>query len=203
MRGVLSLLLLIVGLGGLVFLYGPVVRVEVAYQMKRMADQMGIQDWKELFIPNFNVVLAKPEMVRDYALVIPKIYLQEKIFVNVDPTNKDEYSEVLKEGIAHAAGTEIPGNGGMGYYFAHSSGTTGGPQQKAEFYLLNKLEPGDEVQVFYERKLHRYRVSEKRVVWPSDLSFLTEPYDRERIVLQTCWPIGTDLQRLLVFGERV
>jgi hypothetical protein len=171
MKGFLSLLLMVGGLFGLVFLYGPVVRVEAEYRLNKMADEMGIDDWKDLFIPNFTIVLAKPELVRDYVLVIPKLYLQERIFVNVDPTNKDEYREVLKEGIAHAAGTDIPGNGGLGYYFAHSSGTTGGPQQKAEFYLLNKLEAGDEVQVFYAGQLHRYQVTEKRVVWPSDLTF--------------------------------
>jgi hypothetical protein len=151
MKYIFSMFLIIAGFSGLLLVFGPVLKVETIYHLNRWADSVGLDgDWTRLFIPKLNIVLAPPELVRDYALVIPAIYLQERIFMQVDPTNKDEYMAVLKEGIAHASGTSLPGQGGMGYYFAHSSGAGGGLQQKAEFYLLNKLEEGDEVQVFYK-----------------------------------------------------
>jgi LPXTG-site transpeptidase (sortase) family protein len=158
---------------------------------------------KRWLLPDFSFAMVTPELMKSYAIVIPKLKLQERVTAGVDPTSKVAYIPALTVGVAQAAGTALPGEGGVGYYFAHSSGTAGGPQQRAEFYLLGQLVPGDEVQVFYRGQEYRYTVTDKRVVWPNDVSFLHDGNTGDRIVLQTCWPIGTDLQRLLVFAERV
>ncbi|KXK08750.1 MAG: Sortase family protein [Microgenomates bacterium OLB22] len=71
------------------------------------------------------------------------------------------------------------------------------------FYLLYKLEPEDEINVYYKGQRFKYRVTEKKVVSPKDVHYLTRKTTEETLTLQTCWPPGTILQRLLVFATPV
>src|SRR5258706_500914 len=48
-----------------------------------------------------------------------------------------------------------------------------------------------------------FKVTDSKITSPDDLSFLHQVYNTETIVLQTCWPPGTTLQRLLVFARRL
>ena len=70
------------------------------------------------------------------------------------------------------------------------------------FALLDKLDPGDEIIVYYQQKKFVYKVTEKKVVRPGDVKALSErdPHKKE-LSLMTCWPIGTTYNRLLVFTE--
>ncbi|PJC82271.1 hypothetical protein CO007_00285, partial [Candidatus Roizmanbacteria bacterium CG_4_8_14_3_um_filter_36_10] len=73
----------------------------------------------------------------------------------------------------------------------------------AVFYLLNKLEKNEEVNLFYQGTRYVYRVIGKEIVDPSQVQYLTRKTNREFLTLQTCWPPGTTLKRLLVFAVRV
>jgi len=140
----------------------------------------------------------------NFSVVIPKIGANSKIIANVDAGNSQEYLEALKKGVAHAAGTAFPGEGGHIFLFAHSTDyfwNVG--SYNAIFYLLNKLEKGDEVDLFYQGKRVVYQVIEKRIVDPSQVEYLTRKTNREFLTLQTCWPPGTTLKRLLVMAKRV
>jgi len=138
-----------------------------------------------------------------FSIVIPKIGANAKILANIDTTNEATYLAALKEGVAHAAGTAFPGEGGHIFLFAHSTdyfwnvGT-----YNAVFYLLYKLEKGDEVNLFYKGQRYRYRVIGKIVVDPSQVEYLTRKTNKEFLTLQTCWPPGTTLKRLMVFAVR-
>ncbi|MFZ6034586.1 MAG: sortase [Patescibacteria group bacterium] len=139
----------------------------------------------------------------NFSIVIPKIGANSKVIGNVDVTNEKEYLDVLQKGVAHAAGTAFPGEGGHVFLFAHSTdyfwnvGT-----YNAIFYLLYKLEKNDEVDVFYKGQRHVYKVIGTEVVDPSQVQYLTRKTNREFLTLQTCWPLGTTLRRLLVFAVR-
>lgn len=139
-----------------------------------------------------------------YSIVIPKIGANANILGNINPANETEYLDALQYGVAHAAGTAYPGEGGHVFLFAHSTdyiwnvGT-----YNAVFYLLYKLEPGDEVNLFYNGTRHVYKVTGKEVVDPSQVEYLTRKTDKEFLTLQTCWPPGTTLKRMLVFAEPV
>ena len=139
-----------------------------------------------------------------FGIVIPKISANSKIVANVDASSYDEYIQALQHGVAHALGTAFPGDNGHIYLFAHSTdnilsvGT-----YNAVFYLLYKLEPNDEVLLFYQGQKHRYKVTSKRVVNPNEVHYLTRSSAEEFLTLQTCWPPGTTLQRLLVFAQPV
>lgn len=139
-----------------------------------------------------------------FSVVIPKIGANARILANVDAADDTIYLEALKEGVAQAAGSDFPGEGGHIFLFAHSTDYIWNiGSYNAVFYLLYKLEEGDEVNIFYKGQRYVYKVIGKKIVNPSQVEYLTRKTNREFLTLQTCWPPGTTLQRLLVFATRV
>jgi sortase A len=138
----------------------------------------------------------------NFSIVIPKIAANARIIDNVNPADESEYLEKLKFGVAHAAGTYLPGQNGHIFLFAHSTDYVWNiSTYNAVFYLLYKLDAGDEVDVFFEGRRHVYVVTDKKVVDPTDVQYLTNKTESEALTLQTCWPPGTTLKRLLVFAK--
>jgi len=91
------------------------------------------------FLPKKRVEIIVPENP-DFGLIIPKIGANTKIFENVDPTISSEYLPVLKEGVAHAKNTGLPGSGQNIFLFAHSTDYIWNVgSYNAVFYLLYKL----------------------------------------------------------------
>ena len=150
---------------------------------------------------NIEVLVPKDSQ---FSIVIPKIGANSNIIANVDPATESVYLEALKKGVAHARGTQNPGMGGHIFLFAHSTdyfwnvGT-----YNAVFYLLYKLERGDAVDLFYKGQRYAYKVVDKKIVNPNQVEYLTRQSDSELLTLQTCWPPGTTLKRMLVFAKRV
>lgn len=205
--GFSSVVLLLLFVFYVIVTFGPVALVEAKFQTRRgLEAAFGTSSLAQIFIPNFEGMfdLRGLSEYREYGIVIPKLYLDEPVVFNVDPNDKQAYTEALKLGIAHASATSFPDTGGLGYYFAHSSQPDLRNQYNAIFYLLGKLEPKDEVFIWHEGERYEYSVTEKLITRPGDVSFLYDnSYPNESIVLQTCWPPGTTTQRMLVFAERV
>lgn len=202
----LGTLLIIFSILGFSFTYGPIIKTELGYRLDKLMNEKRVKG-------SFGEILAKSlsgeiENVPDpnFSLIIPKIRAKGKIIANVDPQNETEYFNALKVGIAHAKGTYFPGDRGNIYLFAHS---TDSPlniiRYNAVFYLLRELEAGDEIQVYFGGVKHRYSVSQKKIVEPTDVSYLSpdNPENQEQLILQTCWPPGTRLKRLLVFAQKI
>ncbi len=153
---------------------------------------------------NFNQVEILKPVDSNFSLVVPKIAANSRIIANTDPSDEKIYLDVLNRGIAHAQGTAFPGEGGHIFLFAHSTDYFWNVSvYNAIFYLLYKLEKGDEVNLFYKGHRYVYRVIGKEVVDPEEVHYLTRKTNREFLTLQTCWPPGTTLKRLLVFAVRV
>src|SRR3989344_544439 len=140
----------------------------------------------------------------EFSVVIPKIGANAKILANVDAADEKVYLDALNKGVAHAVGTKFPGESGHIFLFAHSTdyfwnvGT-----YNAIFYLLNKLTKGDEVDLFYQGQRYVYKVVDSVIADPAQVQYLTRKSNKEFLTLQTCWPPGTTLKRLLVFATRV
>lgn len=153
---------------------------------------------------NFEPVEFLVPQDTQFGIVIPKIGANAKVLPNIDAGNEKIYLAALNQGVAHALGTAFPGEGGHIFLFAHSTdyfwnvGT-----YNAIFYLLNKLEKNDEINIFYQGQRYLYRVIGKKIVSPSQVEYLTSKTNKEFLTLQTCWPPGTTLKRLLVFAVRV
>lgn len=140
----------------------------------------------------------------EFSLVIPKIGVNAEIIANVEPGNKEQYEAALGKGIAHAAGSYLPGQGGTIYLFGHSTDFVWNISQfNAVFYLLKELESGDQISLFYQGKRYLYQVIDNKTVPAADLSYLKPQKGQEELILQTCWPPGTTWQRLLVIAQPI
>ena len=139
----------------------------------------------------------------NFSIIIPRIGANSRVLSNIDASDEKIYLDALNKGVAQAAGTAFPGEGGHIFLFAHSTdyfwnvGT-----YNAIFYLLYKLEKNDEIDLFYQSQRYVYEVVSKEIVNPDQVQYLTRKTNREFLTLQTCWPLGTTLKRLLVFAVR-
>lgn len=201
--GTLLILISVIGAG---LTYGPLIVAEARYRMRQLFSIQNSQRGSFADILN-SALIGDIENAPDpnFSLVIPKIGARGKVIANVDAGNEVEYMDALKIGIAHAKGTQLPGSPGTIYMFAHS---TDSPlniiRYNAVFYLLRELQAGDEVLVYFSGAKHRYRVTETKIVEPTDVEYLSSinPENKELLILQTCWPPGTRLKRFLVFARK-
>jgi len=142
-----------------------------------------------------------------FSIDIPSIGALAPIVPSVNPWNKDEYLSALSHGVAHAASTALPGEEGTMYLFAHSSDAPWRITRYNTIFLhLGKLKPGDPIYISYEGTKYTYRVIRSEVVWPNNIAPLVEAQAQnprqtnKLLIVQTCTPIGTDIQRLLVYA---
>lgn len=157
---------------------------------------------KEIELPSKLPKVVINPVDRKFGIVIPKINANSKVVANVDAGNESEYRKALKEGVAHAAGTAYPGEIGNTFLFAHSAGNFWEVSQyNAVFFLLGELNPGDEIFVFFNGQRFDYQVTSKTIVDPDQVQFLNTQTNFSQLTLQTCWPPGTALKRLLVLAR--
>lgn len=185
----------------------PIIKQEVNYQ-KKTTDTESVSNTDYEYFEQLSKAEGISEVQKEasllgldsyFSLYIPKIEAKAKVIANVDTANEEEYKKALMEGVAHAKGTYFPGQGRTIYLFAHS---TDAPLHiatyNAVFYLLRKLEVGDEITVFFADNKYTYRVLETQITFASDLSWFLKDFGEERLILQTCYPPGTTLKRLIV-----
>lgn len=187
--------------------FTPLLTSEVTYRVGRMTQKSYSLDKPKGQTFSSLLKKAPPLLIEPVntqsGIVVEKINANSTVALNVDPGDETEYKRVLKEsGVAHAQGTVLPGEKGNSYLFAHSVGDPWDiAQYNAIFYLLRELVPGDKVVIFRNGWRYDYRVYDKKIVEPTDVSFLTATYEEAVLTLQTCWPPGTVLKRLLVFAK--
>lgn len=153
-------------------------------------------------------VIEEENQSTEYTIQIPKIFAYTQVIENVSPFDKAEYDRVLKNNVvAQAKGSDKPGSG-IGnsiYIFAHSTNNDlGMVRNNAVFYLLGELQENDFIFLNFLGKEIKYRVFDKKIVSAQDLKYLDyHDENREMLILQTCWPIGTDWNRLLILAQRI
>lgn len=178
-----GLTIFLAGFAVLAMTFFPVVKEEVKYTLKPLISPKKIKPVNE-----------------DFGIVIQKILANAKVVANVDPYNSKAYQLALTRGVAHAIGTAFPGHAGNTFIFAHSSVDWYiANQYNSVFYLLHKLEKGDEIDMYYKKQKYVYRVIEKKYVEANDVTFLNPSSPSTSILtLMTCWPPGTSLKRLII-----
>ena len=190
---------------GAVLLFYPLVQTELDFQSQKVNQKQApvARAYFGDLLGDDSRVLGQQAPDQGFSLVIPRIDAKAKVIADVDFTNQTAYDEALKMGVAHAYGSSFPGDGKIIWLFAHSTDSPWRVEKyNAVFYLLRKLEPNDQIIVFFNGKRFDYRVDEKKVIEPSDVSFLKNTGE-ERLILQTCWPPGTTLKRLIVTARLV
>ncbi len=181
----------------LAVIYFPIIKIELNYQINKNKLQSETRA-----AANENSDAKKQDAPADenFSVIIPKIGINSKVIPDVNTNDAAEYQKKLAEGIAHAKGSAYPGEMGDVFLFAHSGANFKEALRfNAVFYLLNKLEIGDEVFVYYKGKKSAYRVLEKKIASPNELTY-NNPSENPRLILMTCWPPGTTLKRIAVIA---
>ena len=179
------------------YLYYPLGRAIFRYKTKaKIVAEPKIEEISETFVSN------------KFEIQVPKILARSEIIPNVSPFDRNEYLKVLEENtVAQAKSSAFPGDG-LGksiYIFAHSSQQgISVVRNNSVFYLLGELDNGDIIYINYRDKIYIYKTYMKKIVKATDINYINySDSTREVLILQTCWPIGTDWNRLLIFAERV
>jgi LPXTG-site transpeptidase (sortase) family protein len=115
----------------------------------------------------------------------------------------ETFMEELKKWVVRYPGTARPGEVGNVFIFGHSSNY---PWVQSEyndiFALLDELQTGDEITIYYFQKKYVYTVTDRAIVKPGDVQALDQrDPEKKELSLMTCWPIGTTLERLIIFAE--
>jgi LPXTG-site transpeptidase (sortase) family protein len=188
----------------LLFTFTPLIKEELAY---RAGKRQLTADVNFAAAQQKEAVQAEAESLgvdSYFSIVIPKLGAKSKIIANVDAADRQAYLEALSQGVAHARGTYFPGQNGKIFLFAHSTDSPlNFARYNAVFYLLGKLEKGDQIIIFFADKKYEYEVTEKKVVAAKDTNWLTSPTYGEELILQTCDPPGTSWRRLLILAKPV
>lgn len=136
-----------------------------------------------------------------YSIEIPKINAYAPIIANVNPWDKSEYEEALSNGVAKAKDFADFGEDGTIFMFAHASLSPWEmTRTNTAFLRLNELHINDEIIITKFDQKYKYKVIEKKEVWPTDVNS-TLHTDSNQLILQTSIPLGTDLKRLLIYAR--
>ncbi len=192
---------------GVIWILLPWVSAEINYRLTVGKTQVYVPSSPTSEEKNTVEESLKPNWLvpdEDYSVFIPKIGAISKVVPQVDAGDASNYLASLKLGVAEAKGLASPGEVGTTYLFAHSVGNRlDYARYNAVFYLLDKLAAGDLVEVVYRQKLYQYQVDKVEIIKPNEVKYLIPQQDEEKLVLQTCYPPGTNWKRLIVVAKRV
>jgi LPXTG-site transpeptidase (sortase) family protein len=138
-------------------------------------------------------------------IIIPKINVEATVVYDEPSIDDAAVQGALERGVLHYATTPDPGQLGNAVIFGHSSGNIlNKGKYKFAFLLLKSVEKGDTFMLQKDGKRYVYKVYNKFITSPSDLSVLNPPTDRKAIVtLITCDPPGLSTNRLIIQAEQI
>lgn len=76
------------------------------------------------------------------------------------------------------------------------------PPSNLTFYLFHKLEAGDIASIIWNNKTYLYRIKEKKVISPDDISVLKQT-KTPILTMYTCDPIYSTKNRLVIIAEPI
>jgi sortase A len=152
-----------------------------------------------------NTKYIKKEENDNFELKIEKINISAPIILNVDGAKEDEYYKALESGVAHMKGTPEPSGHGNVVIFGHSSKNDNyiGDYGKI-FANLDDVAVGDEIKITKtdnNNKEYVYNITEKKIISADDISVISATQN-DQLTILTCWPIGSNEQRLAVIAVK-
>lgn len=195
------------------FSFGPVIQKEFQFRFRQdvetkpepqVVSEYSIQKAEAQKILEVQKEAQSYGVTSYFSVVIPKIDAKANVIANVDPADKADYLDALSKGVAHAKGTYFPGQSGTVFLFSHSTDSPlNFARYNAVFYLLNKLEAGDRIIVFFADKKYVYEVEKTVTADPKDVSWLEPDSQSDQLILMTCDPPGTTWRRLLIIAKPI
>lgn len=215
----LSLLLIITGVGTLLWVLYPIISFELFYAPRfgsnltsplanntftstikeEVSQVLGFSDVDftkaSIWFPKAtNIKIARSDSF--YTLSIPKVRVENATVI--------VGSEDLTKSLIHFTGP-LPGNFGNPVIFGHSTlpFLYNPKDYKSIFSKLPDLQIGDDIYITSDNISYRYSIYEMKIVSAEDLSVLDQNYQDAYITLVTCVPPGTYFKRLIVRGKLV
>ncbi len=147
-----------------------------------------------------NSTVAGPES----EVIIPKINVEIPVVYDLNTVDEAAIQNALERGVVHMSSTPDPGQKGNSVIVGHSSNNIFNQgKYKFAFVLLNRLEVGDTFFLTKGGVRYAYKVYDKKIVKPNDVSVLGPTDKLATATLITCDPPGTSLNRLIVVGEQI
>jgi len=168
-------LFIVTGFLVLIFVFMPIVKIEAEYAINKTAPKL--------------IKKQEIKVDKNFWLEVPKIDASAPVIANIDAFNENAYQQALSKGVAQAADTSTPDKAGNTFIFAHSAQNwLNANRFNAVFYLLYKLEKGDEFSVWYKGKKYVYEVEVKNTVSADKVSIMKASGFGRSVTLMTCWP---------------
>lgn len=148
--------------------------------------------------PNSTAAGPNPEVI------IPKINVEIPVVYDVNSIKEEAIQAGLENGVVHYSTTPNPGQKGNSVIVGHSSNNIFNQgKYKFAFVLLSKLEIGDTFYLTKDGVKYAYKIYDKKIVKPNDVSVLGATDKPATATLITCDPPGTSLNRLIIVGEQI
>ncbi len=135
---------------------------------------------------------SKPPIVKDH-LVISSVNINMPVFLG-------DTEKTLNKGGWLFPTTSRPEKGGNSVIFGHRYMYR--PPKSNTFWNLDKVNIGDEMVLYWKGKEYKYKVFQKKIVEPKDLSVM-KPSSGSILTVITCTPLFTTKQRLVIVGTLV
>lgn len=142
--------------------------------------------------PDHSQPPAKPQPNQ---LIIPAMLLDEKI--HEGPVSQT-YA-ILRHGVWRWPNGSTPDKGGNTTFIGHRFTYT---DPRGVFYYLNKVKIGQTIGVIWQNVHYRYRVSNIKVVPPTDTA-IQAPTKDARLTIFTCTPLWLPKDRLVVTAKLI
>jgi sortase A len=139
-------------------------------------------------------------------IIIPKINIEAPVVYDEPSIEEKAIQKALERGVVHYAITPEPGEMGNAVIVGHSSSNIlNSGKYKFAFLLLKSLENGDTFIVHKDKKRYVYKVFDKFVTSPKDISVLNPPKEGRKaiVTLITCDPPGLSTNRLIIQAEQI
>ncbi len=171
-------------------------------QVKAYVSPGAIEPQNVIIDPTASTVVGPEPKV-----VIPKINVDAPVVYDVTSLEENYIQNKLRDGVVHypiPGADGFPGQTGNTVILGHSSNDVfDDGAYKFVFVQLEKLEKGDVFYLNYNGVRHTYRITEKKVIDPTQVGELVIDSDKPLATLVTCTPPGTALKRLVVIGEQI
>ena len=135
------------------------------------------------------------------SIYIQKIGITAPI-IQAEGTGQAQLNAALDLGVVLYPGSPLPGSEGEVALTGHSSVYAWNKTPYGQiFALLDKVEKGDIVSIVYNNYQYDYAVVDKKILLANQVK--TTATLEQKLMISTCWPIGTSLKRLVVYAELI
>lgn len=133
-------------------------------------------------------------VLKSYTISVPKLKIDNATV---------EIGGDLKKSLVAWPTSALPGSWGNNIIFGHSElpQFASPTNYSGIFTHIMELEQGDEIVITYDDVKYTYKVIDKKVIEPTDISVLEQRYDSAYVTLITCVPPGTLWKRGVIKAQ--